>query len=151
VSAGTYHAAATTLISGGVIHGYVFASPTASGYPLIYSSGDTTISGYFSGSGVVFVAGNVTIDGDITTGVGNHLAIITSGQVWLTSSAIHINAYIFTANTLSTGSAGRTRYFTGGIVANWISVGDNFSASFDTLVRDNPVEAYNLKLPGVWP
>jgi len=151
VSAETYQAAAVSQASGGVIHGYSFASATPNGYALLYSSGDTSISGSFSGSGAIFVAGNVTIDGNITIDAGDHLVIIATGSVSLNSSAVNLTAYIYCGGTFSTGFAGETRSITGGLVTNQISVGDNLSCSFDSLVKDNPAEAYYLKLPGVWP
>jgi len=148
----TYSAAATvSLPNNSVIHGYSFSAATATGYPLIYCSGAATISGNFTGSGVIFVDGAVTIDGNIATSVGSHLVIIGNANVSLSSSATSLYAYIYCGGTFSTGNAGTTRSIIGGLVASKITLVDGLSSSFDSLVVSNPSEAYNLKLPGVWP
>ncbi len=145
------NAAGVTKIGDTVLNGYTFLSPDANGYPLYYCSDNLSISGAFSGTGVIFSRKNITITGDVTTGIGNHLVIIAVGNVTIAASAVHVSAYIYAGGTFTVSNSRVKRYLTGGVVANNVSLGDSANFAFDPLVRDNPVEAYNLKLPGVWP
>lgn len=144
-SAGTQLSGTTTL------NGYTFLSPDANGYPLVYVSGKLSISGAFTGSGTIYCASDMQITGDITTGVNDHVVIIAGGNITVADGATHVGAYIFSGKIMTISSAGEQRYFTKGVVANKVTLGDSSSFSFDPFVRDNPAEAYKLRLPGVWP
>lgn len=152
VSRESYLAAASTkLADNSAIKGYIFVSSSGDGYPLLFVDGAATLEGNFSGTGVVYVDKDLTISGDITTGVGDHLLIICNGNVRFDDDALNIDAYIYCAKELRVDTSGKVRTFTSGIATNTIRIDDSVSASFDPWIRDNPLEAYGMKLPGEWP
>lgn len=143
--------AITQLADNATLSGYAFPAVTSSGYAVIYENGPMTLDGGFSGSGVVYCEGNMTIDADVTCGLKDHLVIIGHGNITVAAGVNSIQAYIFCGGTLTLSASANTLLVRGGIVTKNLSLGRNLQTGFDPIVRDNPVEAYNLKLPGVWP
>jgi len=152
VSRESYLGVATTkLADGSVIKGQVFTSTKGEDYPVLFVDGDASIEGNFTGTGVIYVADDAQITGDITTGVGDHLLIVCADGIQFDSDALNIDAYLFCGGEFRVDTTGKTRTFTSGIACNKIRLDDKFSASFDPWIRDNPLEAYRLKVPGEWP
>ncbi|MBS1713117.1 MAG: hypothetical protein JST30_02135 [Armatimonadetes bacterium] len=146
-----YSAVATTTYSTDkTFDGLVFVSPGAGAYPLIFVNGNLTIKGDITGSGVIF-ATRVTINGNVRTGVNDHVVIITNGNMDIDPGANSIDAYLYCGNKLTIGTTGTMRSFLSGVVTKSVSIGDNVTFSCDPYVRDNPAEAFKLKLPGFWP
>lgn len=149
VSAAQYQSSATNSLATTTINGYAFPAADASGYPIVYVGSDLSIQGTFSGNGVIFVNGNLTIAGDVSVSASSHLLIIVTGDVAF--NARNLGAYLYCGGTLTFPSSGSSRTSTAGIVTANLSLGHGLNASFDPWIRDNPVEAYKMRLPGVWP
>ncbi len=134
------------------LNGYVFpAADSTTGYPVVYIDGKLNISGSFSGSGVIVANDDVTITGNITSTGGGHLVIITTGNINVNSSVTSVDGYIYTKGTLNIPSFASPTTFTDGVVANNASFGSTVRFNNDPFATNNPVEAYKLHLPGVWP
>lgn len=133
------------------VNGYNFPAADANGYPVLFSGGALSIRGSFSGSGVIFAEGSVTIDGDITVTGGGHLVIIGHGNMTVQNSTNSIMAYVYCGGTITIPAAATPLTIQGGLVTDSMTVNRDLIAGFDPTVRDNPAEAYRLKLPGVWP
>lgn len=149
----TYQSQATiTFPCNTTLAGYTFQPPTASGdYPLVYCGAGLTLSGNFSGSGVIFANGNATINGDISTGPNDHVVIIVNTNLTIASTAKNIHAYIFCGGTTSIDASPSLLTIESGWITKDMSPSRDILAAFDPYLRDHPVDAYRLKLPGVWP
>ena len=148
--AAKYSAVATSnllnILLGILLSGETFTTP----YMVVYCNGDTTIHGPFTGKGIVFVNGNVTIDSNMTyTLPSDEAAIIVTGNVTVNSSSTNFIGYWYCGGTFSiTSNSVLTR---GCIVTNNISTSGHFTASYDPTIWNTPGEANRMKLPGFWP
>lgn len=134
------------ILLGIILSGETFTTP----YMVIYCGNDTTMSGIFSGKGVLFVNGNVTISGNMTYLLPtDEVAIIATGNVTVQNSNTSIVGYWYCGGTFTTQS--NTNLTRGSIVTNTFSPGSNFSATYDPTIWTTGGEAERLKLPGVWP
>lgn len=144
--------AAIDFPSNTTLNGYTFQPPTASGdYPLVFCGPGLTLSGNFSGSGVIFVNGSATISGDITTGPNDHLVIIVDNNLTIAATAKNIHAYIYCGGATSIDASASLLTIESGWVTKDMTPNRDILAAFDPYLRDHPTEAYRLKLPGVWP
>lgn len=149
-NASNYSAVASSsllnLLLGILLSGETFTSP----YMVIYCDGDTKINGVFTGKGVVFVNGNVTINGNMSYLLpSDEVAVIVTGNVTVQSSSTAFCGYWYCGGTFSVSSnSSLTR---GCIATNALTTSGPFTATYDPIIWNTPGEAARLKLPGFWP
>jgi hypothetical protein len=131
---------------GNNINGELFLSP----YEVVYCGGHTNLQGTFSGKGIVFINGNVTVNGNMSySAPSDELAVIVTGNVTFSGGVSTIVGYWYCGGTFSAGS--NLTLTRGCIVANTLTTSGNFTAYYDPIIWNTPGEAARLKLPGFWP
>jgi hypothetical protein len=123
-------------------------------YELVYVDDDLDVSGTVSGTGTLFVRGNVTITGPLTyLASSSRLAIIATGRITVDAdNAPLVSGYFFSAGQFRVQGGGASSVtLTGGVVANSLRFDRPITILYDPTVRDDRSVAVNLKLPGFWP
>jgi hypothetical protein len=123
-------------------------------YELVYVDDDLDVSGTVSGTGILFVRGNVTITGPLMYLVSSsRLAIIATGGITVDAdNAPLVSGYFFSAGEFRVQGGGASSVtLTGGVVANSLRFDRPITILYDPTVRDDRSVAVNLKLPGFWP
>ena len=141
-------AAVVTLNGNQILAGYTFLSA----YRLVYINGNLTISGVISGTGTIYVAGNVEILSNMTYATaGSKVAIICEGNLTWDDTATTAVGYYFVGNGFSTGSTTAKTLTRGCIATSNASVNSNLTIRGDANIWTSSTEGTNLKLPGFWP
>lgn len=129
------------------IDGYNFPAEAAGVYQMLYKVGDLTVTGNFTGSGLIVATGSVTLYGPASVS-GGKIAVIAGGEIRL-RGITPINAYVF-APTVYHQDKGST--LNGAIVCD--VMGSNkvdCKVIYDPYLWNNPAERAKLRLPYHWP
>ena len=133
-------------IFGNFIFGETFNTP----YEVIYCQGQTSINGTIRGKGIIFVNGNLFVDGDMSYFSANdETSIIVTGNVQINNNVHNIVGYWYCGGGFST--SGNVTLTRGCIVTDWLALSGLFAATYDPTIWNTPGEAKNMKLPGFWP
>jgi hypothetical protein len=149
----TYLAASFTSIGSGSINGLNFSVGGAF-HPLHYRSGNLSLRGTFSGRGTIFVAGNVTVNGDIAyANAASRLVIIVDGNVLVNEPVAALEGIWFVKGDfiLETNGVAKT-LGRGSIAASKIDLKNvQLTARHDPAFWLDRSEAHRHRYPGVWP
>jgi hypothetical protein len=149
-----YQSTATVNYGSSTMNGYTFAAvPAGQPYPLVYRNGNLSISGTFSGKGVIYVTGTVTFTGSTAYANSNsHVAIIAEGDIDSQGVSTSLVGYIYTRGTFTASGGGSRILSRGSIVCGEYSLNNTWNSAInDRLVWNVPEEGYFLRLPGFWP
>ncbi|MHB8635898.1 MAG: hypothetical protein ACYC96_05435 [Fimbriimonadaceae bacterium] len=134
------------ILLGNLLTGETFLTP----YSVVYCNGNTTLSGKFTGKGIVFVNGNVTVKANMSYLLpGDEVAIIVTGNVTVTKINKKLIGYWYCGGTFSVAKG--TVLTRGCIVTNSLVTPGLFTATYDPIIWNTPGEAKRMKLPGFWP
>lgn len=121
----------------------------SSSYYTIVVFGDVNLSGTYTGTGVIYATGDVTITGNVAASDANsRISIIAAGQVTIRPAVTHLDAICY---------AGDGFVVNGNVAVHGSLVGKTFSISaplaidYDDGMLSDPNLGYSLKLPGMWP
>jgi hypothetical protein len=117
-------------------------------YPIYYYPNTVTISGTFTGRGIIFADSSITIAGNISVAANSTLVLITPNLVTVSASVTQIHAYLYSASELTTSGP---LAMTGALVANNLSLGGSTSVVYDPYISLTAGEAHRLCVPGLWP
>ncbi len=132
------------------INGWTF-TPTVLDYETLYAPGNANLSGTYAGKGVIFVANDIKIVGDVRYADNNSvMAVIALNSITVESNVTHIDGYYFAGQKLTSNPANLT-LGRGAIVAKKIDLKGVLTATYDPWVWNDPEEGKRLKLPGFWP
>jgi hypothetical protein len=139
---------ALTLILGNLV-GRVF--PTVEPFQLLYRGGNLSLSGEFSGKGTVFVAGDVTISGNMTyANADSRLVVIATGRITIGAGVTNYVGFYYTP-TEFVSSATATTLTSGSIAAQKLTVNGPMTIVHDPSFWDQPELGVKHRIPGLWP
>lgn len=126
------------------------STPYQGKYYIDFFTFDLSLSGSMTGKGTLYVAGNLTITGDLTySNSSSEVAIIVKGNVTANSSVNNLQGYIFCGGTFSHSKD--LVISRGAVVTNAYSATKDLTIVRDNFIRDNNDEATRLRLPYYWP
>lgn len=149
VNAGNYFVGAIPVLVAD-INGWSF-TPTVLDYETLYAPGKANLSGTYEGRGVIFVADDIKIVGDIHYADNNSvMAVIALDTITVESGVAHIDGYYFAGQKFQSNTPNLT-LGRGAIVAKEFDLKGALTATYDPWVWNDPEEGKRLKLPGFWP
>lgn len=132
------------------INGWSF-TPSVVDYETLFAPGDANLRGTYSGKGVIFVADDITIVGNVRYLDDNSvMAVIALDTITVESGVSHIDGYYFAGQKFTSDSPNLT-LGRGAIVAHRFDLKGALTATYDPWVWNDPEEGRRLKLPGFWP
>ena len=123
-------------------------------YLVTYRNGNLTLSGGFTGKGVLFIKGDLTIGGNISYLAGaDRMAVIVTGNITFTNSNTSIAGYYFCGGTCTVAAGQSVTIAPGSLVCNVLSVSatGSLAINYDPIIWTTIGEGRNMKLPGLWP
>ncbi|KUK54721.1 MAG: Uncharacterized protein XD78_0109 [Desulfotomaculum sp. 46_296] len=112
---------------------------------IIFTDGDVTVSGDYTGVGVIVSSGNIHINGNIRRlNTDSCLTLVSFGNISLSNGCNPVEALIYTPNTCQISDGGN---LAGAIVAGTITTDLNAAATLDPLMEEaaNPI-TWNCKI-----
>lgn len=128
-------------------------NPNLGNRELWYCNGNLSVEGNVSGTGTIFVTGNLILDHHLRYANANaRVAYIVLGNIILQSSdAKDLDGYFFCLGNFESKGAGQPRTLrNGAIVANSFTIEAPFTATNDPTIWRTPSLANYLRLPGYW-
>ena len=121
-------------------------------YTLAHINGDFAASGPITNRGCVYVAGNMTVTGNLTYGnAASEVAFVIQGNLTFQSGVSLASGYYYVQGQVINQSPSLT-INRGGLIANTVaSAAGTLAITRDNFVKDGPTEGFNLYLPGYWP
>lgn len=154
ISSATYLSAADRVIDqpGGTsfLSSITFMKP----YELVFVDDDLDVSGIVSGTGTLYVRGDVDVSGSIIYLLSSsRLVIIATGDITVNaSSAPLVSGYFFTRGRFHVrGGGGSSVLLTGAVVADNVRFDRPITIAYDSTVKTDRNAAVRFKLPGFWP
>ncbi|MEW5883017.1 MAG: hypothetical protein AB1725_02185 [Armatimonadota bacterium] len=149
VNAGNYAVGAIPVLVAD-INGWSF-TPTVLDYETLYAPGNANLSGTYDGKGVIFVANDIRIVGDVHYADNNSvMAVIALNSITVEAGVTHIDGYYFAGQKFTSDSPNLT-LGRGSIVTSRFDLKGALTATYDPWVWNDPEEGKRLKLPGFWP
>jgi len=149
VKAGDYAVGSVPMLDGD-INGRSF-TPSVAGYETFYALGKVNLSGTYEGKGVIFVAADIKIVGDVHyADVNSVMAVIALKSITVEANVTHIDGYYFAGKIFTSKPASLT-VGRGAVVAEDFDLKGALTATYDPWVWNDPEEGKRLKLPGFWP